>query len=85
MLSVLTKLEQRMTEKERAELAAYGLPGTPPAAPALTTPATDWEGEGEIVSYEQIIAVRNPTTGQVSQRREIDFTKGPWVQLSKGA
>lgn len=54
-----------------------------PTTAALTTPATDWQGEGEIVSYEQIIVVRNPTSGQVSQRRQIDFTMTPWVPLTK--
>jgi len=82
--AVVGEFDRNRFRGTRAELAAYGLPGTPPAASALTTPATDWEGEGEIVSYEQIIAVRNPTTGQVSQRRQIDFTMQPWTALTKG-
>jgi lysozyme len=65
------------------EFKALGKVATaPPTGPArVTTPATDWEGEGEIVSYEQVVVVRNG--GMVSQRREIDATMQPWVQLSK--
>lgn len=70
---------------DAAALRALGKPGSAPVpGPArVTTPATDWEGEGEIVSYEQIIVVRNG--GMVSQRRQIDSTMQPWQQLSKGA
>lgn len=82
--AVVGEYDRNRFQGTREELAAYGTPGaTPPTGPArVVTPQTDWEGEGEIVSYEQILVVRNG--GMVSQRRQIDYTMQPWVALSEG-
>ncbi len=72
---------------DEAEFRALGRVSPRLGAPSqespvrLVTSATDWEGVGEIVSYEQVIAVRNGE--MVSQRREVDFTMTPWVALTK--
>lgn len=79
--------DDNLFDGDRAALVALGKPGLapPPATgPArVVTPATDWEGAGTIVSYEQILVARNEETGQVSQRRQVDFTMQPWISLSK--
>lgn len=79
--AVVGEFDRNRFQGTRAELAAYGLPGTPPAASTLTTPAISWEGEGTIVASEEWVIVRNDQ-GQVYQRRRIDGTMGGWIELT---
>lgn len=58
-------------------------PGGEGGRVGVVTPSTDWEGEGEVVSYEQVIIVRNSESGKVYLRREVDRTMGAWVELTQ--
>lgn len=67
----------------RDELLALGKPGAALApATGVTTPAISWEGEGEIVASEEWVIVKN-AEGKVYQRRRVDGSFGPWVELTK--
>lgn len=74
--------DDNLFDGDRAALVALGKPGLAPLPAGVVTPEIDWDGSGEVVASEEYVIVRNEA-GQVFQRRRIDGTMAPWVQLTK--